>query len=109
MNLSNYESIDIEHNKPRLDGLIMELQDCGNPALVSIEYGFNPEEILKDVDVAVLIGGRPRSKGMERKDLLEANIHIFKEQGDALNKVGSKNVKVLVVANPANCNALCLQ
>ena len=74
--------------------------------LQGVVASVNVEEALKDVEYAVLVGAFPRKEGMERKDLLEKNCAIFKEQGTALAKVASKNVKVLVVGNPANTNAL---
>lgn len=98
--------LDIEAAKTVLDGVKMELEDCAFPLLEKITLSHDPYEAFADVDIALLIGARPRSKGMERKDLLEANGAIFTEQGKALNKVAKKTVKVLVVGNPANTNAL---
>jgi malate dehydrogenase len=86
----------------------MEVEDCAFPLVNSIEYGFDPKEMLKDTDVAIFVGGFPRLKGMERKDLIDKNVAIFKEQGEALNESASPNCKVLVVANPANTNCLTL-
>ncbi|MBB1160743.1 malate dehydrogenase [Aquariibacter albus] len=88
-----------------LKGVIMELEDCAFPLLAGIEAHSNPEEAFKDTDYALLVGARPRGPGMERADLLAANAAIFTVQGKALNKVASRNVKVLVVGNPANTNA----
>lgn len=91
-----------------LSGVIMELEDCAFPLLKEIISSDNPEVAFKDADIAFMVGARPRTKGMERKDLLEANGAIFTTQGQALSKVANPNVKVLVVGNPANTNALIL-
>ena len=88
-----------------LNGVVMELEDCAFPLLADIVQSDNPKIAFKDVDIALLVGARPRSKGMERKDLIEANGAIFTVQGQALNEVANRNVKVLVVGNPANTNA----
>lgn len=88
-----------------LKGVMMELQDCAFPLLVGISAHSDATAAFKDVDVALLVGSRPRGPGMERKDLLEANAKIFTVQGQALDAVASRNVKVLVVGNPANTNA----
>ena len=88
-----------------LKGVVMELDDCAFPLLDGVVQSDDPKVAFKDVDIALLVGARPRSKGMERKDLLEANGAIFTTQGKALNEVASRNVKVLVVGNPANTNA----
>ena len=88
-----------------LKGVMMELEDCAFPLLVGLNSYSSPLEAFKDADYALLVGARPRGPGMERKDLLEANAQIFTEQGKALNAVASRNVKVLVVGNPANTNA----
>ncbi len=88
-----------------LKGVIMELEDCAFPLLAGVEAHSNPEEAFKDTDYALLVGARPRGPGMERSDLLAANAQIFTAQGKALNKSASRNVKVLVVGNPANTNA----
>lgn len=98
--------LDIEPSIPALKGVIMELDDCAFPLLQGITASHDPFEAFKDVDIAILVGARPRSKGMERKDLLEANGAIFTTQGKALATVAKKDVKVLVVGNPANTNAL---
>ncbi len=90
---------------PALRGVVMELEDCAFPLLAGVVQTDDPMVAFKDVDVALLVGARPRSKGMERKDLLEANGAIFTVQGKALDAVASRNVKVLVVGNPANTNA----
>ncbi len=88
-----------------LKGVIMELEDCAFPLLAGVVGTDDPEVAFKDADVALLVGARPRGPGMERKDLLLENAKIFTAQGAALNKVASRNVKVLVVGNPANTNA----
>jgi malate dehydrogenase len=92
-----------------LRGVAMELQDCAFPLLHGITQSDDAMVAFKDADYALLVGARPRSKGMERKDLLEANAQIFTVQGKALNAVASRNVKVVIVGNPANTNALITQ
>lgn len=94
---------------PALEGVVMELNDCAFPLLQGIVTSDDPNVAFKDVDYALLVGARPRGPGMERKDLLEANGTIFAPQGRALNDHASRNVKVLVVGNPANTNALIAQ
>ena len=89
-----------------LEGAVMELNDCAFPLLKSVLISDAAEVAFKDVDYAFLVGARPRGPGMERKDLLEANAAIFSVQGKALNKVAKRDVRVLVVGNPANTNAL---
>ncbi len=88
------------------EGTAMELQDCAFPLLASTEIFDDPKQAFDGVNVAMLVGARPRSKGMERADLLEANGQIFKPQGEALNAGAADDVKILVVGNPANTNAL---
>tara|TARA_B110000305_G_C19453223_1_gene649301 strand:- start:2780 stop:3766 length:987 start_codon:yes stop_codon:yes gene_type:complete len=88
-----------------LKGVVMELEDCAFPLLAGVVQSDDPMVAFKDIDIALLVGARPRSKGMERKDLLEANGAIFTGQGQALNAVANKDVRVLVVGNPANTNA----
>jgi malate dehydrogenase len=88
-----------------LKGVMMELDDCAFPLLAGMSAYSDAKQAFKDIDVALLVGARPRTKGMERKDLLEANGAIFTVQGKALNDVARRNVKVLVVGNPANTNA----
>jgi malate dehydrogenase len=92
-----------------LKGLAMELDDCAFPLLESIVCTDDANIAFKDTDYALLVGARPRGPGMERKDLLEANAAIFSAQGKAINAVASRNIKVLVVGNPANTNALIAQ
>ena len=89
-----------------LEGVVMELDDCAFPLLAAVEIGDDPNQIFDGVNLACLVGARPRSKGMERGDLLEANGAIFKPQGQALNDHAADDVKVLVTGNPANTNAL---
>ena len=88
-----------------LQGVMMELQDCAFPLLVGMEAHSDPMTAFKDVDYAMLIGSRPRGPGMERAELLAVNAEIFTAQGKALNAVASRDVRVLVVGNPANTNA----
>jgi len=88
-----------------LKGVMMELEDCAFPLLAGMEAHSDPMTAFKDTDYALLVGARPRGPGMERKDLLAANAQIFTVQGKALDAVASRNVKVLVVGNPANTNA----
>ncbi|AQQ67730.1 malate dehydrogenase [Microbulbifer agarilyticus] len=92
-----------------LKGVAMELEDCAFPLLAGIVQSDDATVAFKDADYALLVGARPRGPGMERKDLLEANAAIFSAQGKALNDVASRDVKVLVVGNPANTNALIAQ
>lgn len=89
-----------------LNGVVMELNDCAFPLVADIVTTDDPTVAFKDVDYAYLVGARPRGPGMERADLLEANAKIFSVQGKALNDNASKDVKILVVGNPANTNAL---
>ncbi|MFC3534010.1 malate dehydrogenase [Vogesella facilis] len=97
--------LDLPQAQNAVKGVMMELEDCAFPLLAGMVATDDPEVAFKDVQVALLVGARPRSKGMERKDLLAANAEIFTVQGRALNKVADRNVKVLVVGNPANTNA----
>ena len=95
----------MEKAQAALKGVIMELEDCAFPQLAGVVGTDDAEVAFKDADIALLVGARPRGPGMERKDLLLENAKIFTAQGAALNKVASRNVKVLVVGNPANTNA----
>lgn len=95
----------IDKAQAALRGVMMELEDCAFPLLAGMVGTDDPEVAFKDADVALLVGARPRGPGMERKDLLLENAKIFTAQGAALNKVASRDVKVLVVGNPANTNA----
>jgi malate dehydrogenase len=88
-----------------LQGVMMELEDCAFPLLVGMQGSADPATAFKDAQIAMLVGARPRGPGMERKDLLSENARIFIEQGKALDKVAARDVRVLVVGNPANTNA----
>ncbi|EMP32931.1 Malate dehydrogenase, cytoplasmic [Chelonia mydas] len=98
--------LDITPMMTVLDGVMMELQDCALPLLREVIATDKEEVAFKDLDIAVLVGAMPRREGMERKDLLKANVKIFKSQGAALDKYAKKTVKVVVVGNPANTNCL---
>src|SRR5579885_653604 len=95
-----------EKAQKALKGVMMELDDCAFPLLHGMVPASDPMVAFKDADIALLVGARPRGPGMERKDLLEANGKIFAPQGQALDKVAKRDVKVLVVGNPANTNCL---
>ena len=101
--------LDITPALTALEGVRMELDDCAFPLLAGVVCTDDPNVGFKDTDYALLVGARPRGPGMERKDLLEANAAIFSVQGKALNDHASRDVKVLVVGNPANTNALITQ
>ncbi|MDF9717321.1 malate dehydrogenase [Nocardioides sp. ChNu-153] len=92
-----------------LEGVVMELDDCAFPGLAGVEIGDDPRKVFDGVDLALLVGARPRTKGMERGDLLSANGAIFTEQGKALNEVAADGVRIGVTGNPANTNALIAQ
>jgi len=98
--------LDLPQAQGMLRGVAMELEDCAFPLLQQVIITDDPKVAFRDTEVAMLIGSRPRSKGMERKDLIEANGAIFSAQGKLLNEYASRHVKVLVVGNPANTNAL---
>src|SRR4051794_14267334 len=89
-----------------LEGVVMELDDCAFPLLSAVQIGDAANQVFDGVNLACLVGARPRTKGMERADLLEANGAIFKPQGRALNDHAADDVKVLITGNPANTNAL---
>src|SRR5881398_535471 len=89
-----------------VEGVIMELDDCALPLLAGVEASDDANRAFDGVNIGLLVGARPRTKGMERADLLEANGAIFKPQGEALNSGAADDVKILVVGNPANTNAL---
>jgi malate dehydrogenase len=97
--------LDITPAMPAVKGVVMELDDCAFPLLAGVVVTDDPAVAFKDADYALLVGARPRSKGMERKDLLEANGAIFTVQGKALNDHARRDCKILVVGNPANTNA----
>jgi malate dehydrogenase len=101
--------LDITPALDALQGVKMELEDCAFPLLAGVVCTDDPNVGFKDTDYALLVGARPRGPGMERKDLLEANAAIFSVQGKAIDENASKNIKVLVVGNPANTNALITQ
>ena len=98
--------LDLPQAQTMLSGVMMELEDCAFPMLQQVIISDDPRVAFRDAEVVLMVGARPRSKGMERKDLLEANGAIFSEQGRILNEVAARHVKVLVVGNPANTNAL---
>lgn len=98
--------LELKDMMPVLEGVRMELEDCAFPNLMEIKIGSDPFEMFKGVTHAFLVGAKPRTAGMERKELLEENGKIFVEQGKALNDVADRNVKVLVVGNPCNTNCL---
>ena len=102
----NLRLLEIPDAVKAAEGTAMELQDCAFPLLASTEIFDDATKAFDGVNVAMLVGARPRSKGMERADLLEANGQIFKPQGEALNAGAADDVKILVVGNPANTNAL---
>ncbi|HQW82662.1 MAG TPA: malate dehydrogenase, partial [Pseudomonadota bacterium] len=95
----------MEKAQAALKGCMMELEDCAFPLLAGMVGTADPKEAFKDADVALLVGARPRGPGMERKDLLLENAKIFTEQGRAMNETANRDIKVLVVGNPANTNA----
>jgi malate dehydrogenase len=97
--------LDLPVAQKALTGVIMELNDCAFPLLAGVDPTDDPNRAFKDIDVGILVGSRPRGPGMERRDLLAANAEIFKVQGKALNENAKRDVKILVVGNPANTNA----
>ncbi|CAD8189991.1 unnamed protein product [Paramecium pentaurelia] len=104
----NLRLLDIPKMETALKGVVMEIEDCAYPLIGDIQTGSNPKELFQNCDLIVFLGGFPRLPGMERKDLLQKNANIFKEQGEALQEVGKEDVKCVVVANPANTNCLIL-
>jgi malate dehydrogenase len=102
----NLHLLEITPALPALQGVVMELADCAFPTLNKVVATDDAKVAFRDCHAAMLVGARPRGPGMERKDLLMANAQIFSAQGKALNEVANRNVKVLVVGNPANTNAL---
>src|SRR5580658_5610515 len=102
----NLQLLEIPAALPTLAGVVMELNDCAFSTLNKVQASDDAMVAFRDCHVALLVGARPRGPGMERKDLLLANAQIFSAQGKALNEVADRNVKVLVVGNPANTNAL---
>src|SRR5688572_23846313 len=105
----NLHLLEITPALTALQGVVMELNDCAFPTLNKIVPTDDAKVAFKDCDVALLVGARPRGPGMERKDLLMANAQIFSAQGKALDAVASRDVRVLVVSNPANTNSLIAQ
>ena len=97
---------DIPPSQSALAGVVMELEDCAFPLLINIVTSDDPKIAFRDADIALLVGARPRGKGMERKDLLKNNGEIFTAQGKALDEVANQNVKVTIIGNPVNTNAL---
>jgi malate dehydrogenase len=102
----NLHLLEITPTLPALQGVVMELNDCAFPLLNKVIATDDAKVAFRDSQVALLVGARPRGPGMERKDLLLANAAIFSAQGKAMNEVADRNIKVLVVGNPANTNAL---
>lgn len=98
--------LELPQSMNTLKGVVMELQDCAFPLLKDIIISDQPDVAFKDADYALLVGARPRTKGMERADLLSANAEIFSVQGKSINDHANRHIKVLVVGNPANTNAL---
>jgi malate dehydrogenase len=98
--------LEIEPALKALEGVVMELDDCAFPLLAGVEIGADPNKVFDGVNLALLVGARPRGPGMERGDLLEANGAIFTAQGKALNSVAADDVRIGVTGNPANTNAL---
>ncbi len=101
--------LEIPQAQDALQGVVMEIEDCAFPLLAGISASDRAEEAFANADYVLLVGAKPRGPGMERKDLLEANAAIFSAQGQALNAVANRSVKVLAVGNPANTNALITQ
>jgi malate dehydrogenase len=98
--------LEIEPALKALEGVVMELDDCAFPLLAGVEIGADPLKVFDGVNLALLVGARPRGPGMERSDLLEANGAIFTAQGKALNEVAAEDIRIGVTGNPANTNAL---
>ena len=96
----------VEIRPEPISAMMLELEDCAFPNLHDMSFSLNPSDGFKDAEYALLIGARPRSAGMERNDLIKVNASIFKEQGQALNEQASRDVRVVVIGNPANTNAL---
>jgi malate dehydrogenase len=101
--------LDLPQFEYALKGIVMELEDGAYPLLDKVEYGTDPVKLFEDCDLVIFLGGASRQPGQERRDLLSTNGSIFKEQGEALNKVAKSNCKCLVVANPCNTNCYILQ
>lgn len=101
--------LEVPQARAALDGVLMELEDCASPRLADIVVTDDPKIAFKDAEYVFLVGAKPRGAGMQRSDLLQANADIFKVQGRALDEVAARNVRVVVVGNPANTNALIAQ
>src|SRR5437868_5293990 len=101
--------LEIPQGVKAAEGVAMELDDCAFPLLAGIDIFDNPTQGFEGANVGLLVGARPRTAGMERGDLLAANGGIFKPQGEAINAVAADDIKILVVGNPANTNALIAQ
>jgi len=100
--------LDLPQVLQNVHGVVMELEDCAFPLLAGVVVTDDPISAFRDIDAAMLVGSRPRSKGMERRDLLVANAEIFRTQGRALNEAAKRNARIVVVGNPANTNAAIL-
>lgn len=98
--------LEVPERVERLKGLVMELEDCAFPRLKEVKVGSDPEEMFEGAELIILVGAKPRGKGMERKDLLAENGKIFAEQGRAINKVATRHATIFVVGNPCNTNCL---
>ncbi|MDD5034472.1 MAG: malate dehydrogenase [Methylococcaceae bacterium] len=101
--------LEVPEAMPALQGVVMELEDCASSLLAGLVISSDPKVVFEEADLVFLLGARPRGAGMERQDLLNVNAEIFSPQGRALNEVAKRGVKVLVVGNPANTNALITQ
>ena len=101
--------LDLPQKDFALKGIALELEDGAFPLLSKIEYGSNPKQMFQSCNIVIFMGGASRQPGQERRDLLNVNADIFKEQGEALNEVADPNCKCLVVANPCNTNCYILQ
>src|SRR5579863_653535 len=100
--------LDLPQAQPAVRGVVMELEDCAFPLIDNIVITDDPQVAFRDIDAGFLVGSRPRSRGMERRDLLSANADIFRVQGRALDASAKRDAKILVVGNPANTNAMIL-
>jgi malate dehydrogenase len=100
--------LDLPQAQAAVRGVVMELEDCALPLIDNIVITDDPQVAFRDIDAGFLVGSRPRSKGMERRDLLSANADIFRVQGRALNGSAKRDARILAVGNPANTNAMIL-
>jgi malate dehydrogenase len=100
--------LDLPQAQKAVNGVVMELDDCAFPLLADVVITDDPKTAFRDMDAGFFVGARPRSQGMERRDLLSANAEIFRTQGQAMNEVAKRDAKVIVVGNPANTNAMIL-